>query len=192
MLGLLLILVGMALGPPTAAGANRNLIGNAHLNAPVGDFKVKTASNVRAHRLVAFDTTAKEIKTAPAGAAALPLGWVTMRVKDGAVLTDADYAVNDVVKVERGPGTIRQAVLLTGTTAVNPGDPLTTAGNGKLKKAVAISVTVPAGATAVTSTAAQPPLTVAGGVPPEPIVAYAMEVSDPAASDKTLAVMSAI
>lgn len=191
MLGILVaLLLSMALGPPSAASSNRNLIGNAHLNAPVGDFKVKTTADVRAHRVVVMDTTAKEIKAAPTGV--VPLGWATQRIKDGEIKTDADYAAADVLKVERGPGTIRQAVLASGTSAVNPGDPLTCAGSGKLKKAAALSVTVPAGGTAVTSTAAQPDLTEAGGVPPEPIVAYAMEVSDPTAADKTIAVMSAI
>ena len=50
-------------------------------------------------------------------------------------------------------------------------------GNGKAREANNLSVSVPAGATAVTSTAAQPNLTEAGSIPPESINGYAMDAA---------------
>jgi hypothetical protein len=122
----------------------------------------------------------------------IPLGWVTQRIKDGDNTNDADYAVADVLKVVRGAGAIIAAVLENGSSAVVPGDALTTGANGTLKKATALSATVPAGATAVTSSSAQPAMTMAGGIPPQPIVAYAMESADPSSAEVFAAVMLAI
>ena len=49
--------------------------------------------------------------------------------------------------------------------------------NGKAREANSLSISVPAGATAVTSTSAQPNLTEAGSIPPESINGYAMDAA---------------
>lgn len=180
----------MSLGPPTAANHNRNLIANTHLVAHVGNLKVKTATGVRAHRFVKRDTTDKEIQVTTTGD--VPLGIVTHRIIDDDIATAADYAAADVLKVERGAGTCRKVVLLSGSAAVVPGDELTTATGGKLKKRSALSATTPAGATAVTSSGAQPAMTMAGGTLPEPLVAYAAESCNPAAADTECAAFLAL
>ena len=50
-------------------------------------------------------------------------------------------------------------------------------GNGKAREANNLSVSVPAGATPVASTSAQPNLTEAGSIPPESINGYAMDAA---------------
>jgi hypothetical protein len=65
------------------------------------------------------------------------------------------------------------AVEAGGNIAV--GDALAIDATGKVVAATAFSVAVPAGATPVTSDAAQPNLTEAGGVLPQAIVGYALD-----------------
>jgi hypothetical protein len=59
--------------------------------------------------------------------------------------------------------------------AVSKGDALTTDAEGKAVKADPFSVTVPAGATSVTSDAAQPDLVESGGVLPQAVNGYALD-----------------
>ncbi|MFO1532788.1 MAG: hypothetical protein ABR562_03680 [Thermoplasmatota archaeon] len=127
----------MSAGPPTASGHNQNLIANMHLVAAVGDYKVKTATNVRAHRFVKNDTTDKEVQCTTTGN--VPLGIVVERVKDSEILTASDYTAADWLKIERGHGTCRKVVLQSGSSAVAPGDELTTGTGGTLKKRASLS-----------------------------------------------------
>lgn len=131
-LALLILSVGMSLGPPTALNQNSNLLANPHLARKVGDFKVKTAANVRTHRLVTFDTTDDEIKVC--GDAGIAIGWVQYRVKDSEHLTAADFAVGDILKVEKGA--TRVALYASGSAAVVPGELVCPAAAGMVRKAV--------------------------------------------------------
>jgi hypothetical protein len=80
------------------------------------------------------------------------------------------------------------ATLASGNNVVK-GASLVCAANGKLKAAATISVSVPSGATNVTSNAAQPDLLEIGSIPPYgPIVAYAEESVDASAADKSIMV----
>jgi hypothetical protein len=134
MLSLLLplLVAAMAMGGPTAVGQNDNTLANPHLARKVGDFVVETAAGVRKHRLVKRGTTDKKIVAC--GDAERSLGWVQYRIKDSEHLTDSDYAVGDVLKIERGA--TRVAILASGSAAVVEGDLLCPAAAGKVRKAV--------------------------------------------------------
>ena len=91
------------------------------------------------------------------------------------------------VKVMKGPIVV-VATLLTGNN-VTKGQALICAANGKLKAAADIAVSVPSGATTVTSNAAQPDLTEIGSIPPYGvIVGFAEESVDASAEDKPIMV----
>ena len=60
---------------------------------------------------------------------------------------------------------------------ISAGDAVVCNANSKAVKATAVSVSVPSGATAVTSTGAQPTLTVAGSDMPQHINGYALDAS---------------
>lgn len=91
------------------------------------------------------------------------------------------------VRVLKAPAVV-VATLASGNNVVK-GAPLVCAAGGKLKAAALISVSVPAGATAVTSTAAQPDLTEIGSIPPYGvIVGFAEESVDASAADKPIMV----
>ena len=66
------------------------------------------------------------------------------------------------------------AIVETGG-AVNQGDAVASDAQGRAVTASAFSVSVPAGATNVTSTAAQPDLVEAGGVLPQAVNGYALD-----------------
>ena len=110
-------------------------------------------------------------------------------------ILDADlrYKIADAfpdkhpVKVLKGPIVV-VATLLTGNN-VTKGQALVCAANGKLKAAADIAVTVPAGATAVTSNAAQPDLLEIGSIPPYGVITcFAEESVDASAEDKSIMV----
>jgi len=101
-------------------------------------------------------------------------------------ITDA-FADKFPVRVLKAPAVV-VATLASGNNVVK-GAPLVCAANGKLKAAAAIAVSVPAGATAVTSTAAQPDLLEIGSIPPYGvIVGFAEESVDASAADKSIMV----
>lgn len=93
---------------------------------------------------------------------------------------DGDYASEDgaaagVSQMETGQGN-HVAVSYTGMTliemktAINPGERIAVSGDdGKGKKAADLSVEIPSDSTPVTSDAAQPDLTIAGGVLPQKV-----------------------
>lgn len=68
-------------------------------------------------------------------------------------------------------------VLIESGGVVAASNPLASDANGKAVAATAFSVLVPAGATAVTSTAAQPDLTEAGGYLPQALNGYAIDAA---------------
>jgi hypothetical protein len=94
-----------------------------------------------------------------------PLGILDMdpRYK----ITDA-FADKAPVKVLKGP--IVVVAKLAASQTITKGQALVCAANGEVKAAATISVSVPAGATAVTSTAAQPDLLEIGSIPPYGVI----------------------
>lgn len=154
----------MGLGPVTAGDQNTTVLANAHLVAHKGDYKVKTAANVRSGRLVVRDTTDKEIKAAIAGDD--PMGWVDYRVKDAVRDRAADFAAEDVLHIIGGHGVIVQARLASGEN-VTAGGLAVAAAAGEVKAAATLQVA--SGATAVTSTAANGEI-ITGSYPPDGIL----------------------
>jgi len=74
-------------------------------------------------------------------------------------------------------------VLVEASGAISVGGAVAADTSGKAKAATAVSITVPSGATPVTSDAAQPNLVEAGGVLPQAVNGYAL---DEAAADGDL------
>lgn len=104
---------------------------------------------------------------------------------------DPRYKISDAfadklsIRVLKG-AIVVLAMLASGNNVVK-GQPLVCAANGMLKLAADISVSVPSGATTVTSTAAQPDLTEIGSIPPYGvIVSFAEESVDASAEDKPI------
>ncbi|MCL4492329.1 MAG: DUF2190 family protein [Nitrospirae bacterium] len=75
------------------------------------------------------------------------------------------------------PINISGEVLVESGGAMAAGAPLASDALGKAVAATALSVSVPAGATAVTSTAAQPDLVEAGGYLPQAVNGYAIDAA---------------
>lgn len=124
----------MALGPALAVDHNARgqPVAGKHLVVSKGDYKVKTATNVRTGRLVIRDTTDKEIQVA-GEAAANVIGVATYRIKDGEMLTASDFAATDVLKVEGGPGSVWPLELAVSMTIVK-GDLICAAAAGRVRK----------------------------------------------------------
>lgn len=100
---------------------------------------------------------------------------------------DEAFADGDPVRVLKG-SIVVVAIAKTGNN-IAKGQPLVCAADGLVKLAADIAVSVPSGATTVTSTAAQPDLTEVGSIPPYGvIVAYAEESVDASAEDKPIMV----
>lgn len=106
-------------------------------------------------------------------------------VKRRFIGTDGDYAAEDGaaigVSYDDADEGETLSVIAMGIAIVEAGGSIT-AGNlvavktdGKAKAATAVSVAVPSGATPVTSTGAQPTLTVAGGALPQRVVGVALD-----------------
>jgi len=111
----------------------------------------------------------------------------------GILDSDPRYPITDTfpdkhpVRVLKGPIVV-VATLASGNN-VSKGQALVCAANGQVKAAADISVQVPSGATAVTSTAAQPDLTEIGSIPPYGvIVGFAEESVDASAAAKSIMV----
>jgi hypothetical protein len=75
------------------------------------------------------------------------------------------------------PINISGEVLVESGGAITAGAAITSDANGRAVAATAFSVSVTAGATAVTSTAAQPDLTEAGGFLPQAVNGYAVDAA---------------
>lgn len=189
-------------GAPTLDANQQFQTANEEHRIELGTFDVGTNNtNVRSQRFVTPDGSDTEVTVTATGE--LPLGYLEYGLRDsstpsafgpGEIKTSEDFATGDVVKITRGYGYMVPVTLEGGTSNVTQaGEPLTTGANGKLKLASDLSVAVPAGTTTVQSTAAQPDLNETGGVPPEPVVAYANESADPSGgSDQEIMAMLAI
>lgn len=136
-------------------------------------------------RLVKKGTTDADIIVGTAGCTPLGvLGWEQTNAKHRPTLISNIYLVNALASVLSGPMIV---TLLLSTDTVVKGDALVAGADGKVRKAVALSVSVPAGGTTVTSDAAQPNLVEAGSaMPGGPIVAYAEESQDASGGDKVI------
>jgi hypothetical protein len=161
----------------------------------IEEFNLETATNVKPGRLVKKGTDADDVVVNSAGGT--PAGWVGW---DGEgchpgispATRDTAYAQDKKIPVVYGPGIILVGKLASGQN-VTKDTSLVAAANGELAAAAAMSVAVPAGATPVTSDAAQPDLTEAGSIPPGGvIVAQAKEDCDASSGAKDIIIKSEI
>jgi hypothetical protein len=190
----------MMAGAPTRDASQNFQTANDEHRVTMGTYHVgPNNANVRSQRFVKRDGDDGKVTVTAAGD--LPIGYLTHGQVDdstpstwgpGEVKTGEDFATDDKVKVERGQGWMVPVTIEDSTGTVNAGDALTTAANGKVKGADALSVAVPNGTTNVQSTSAQPDLTESGGLPPQPIVAYANETADPGGGDVEIMAVLAI
>lgn len=162
-------------------------------NPIIEECKIEDATNLYAGRLVKKGSTDGEIVVNTAAGKAV--GWLgyegTSDLYKPATV-DTIFTVEAFVPVLKGGNFIINGRLASGQS-VAKGDPLVAAANGELKAASALAVAVPAGATPVTSDAAQPDLTESGSLPPEGmIVAIAEETVDASAGAKDIMVRSLI
>ena len=81
---------------------------------------------------------------------------------------------------------IKGAADVVADGAINQFTYVKPAANGQVEAAAKIAVAVPAGATTVPSTAAQPDLTESGSIPPDGLVGYALDAAAGAGSVFTL------
>lgn len=157
---------------PYVRGQAGVVVGGAPL-AIFEELRVKTVTtgHMRPGRLVKRDTTDSEFQLAGAGDKGI-LGFIGRDpTKDAGV----DLAAGQWARIGHGPNGIVAVLSLDESQTIVKGDRLVPAANGRVKKATAFSVSVPSGAVAVTSTAAQPDLTEAGSDLPEEIVGKAEE-----------------
>jgi hypothetical protein len=151
----------------------------------VQELKIETVADMYAGRIVKKGTTDADMQAGTAGCTPLGvLGWEQTNAKHRPALISTIYLVNALAAVLSGPMIVK---LLLSTDTVVKGDALVAGANGKVRKASALSVTVPAGGTTVTSDAAQPNLVEAGStMPGGPILAYAEESQDASGGDKAI------
>ena len=125
---------------------------------PLGITTITAAADVARHRLVGADGNY-------CGAGAQPLGCTEEKALNGDALP---VIIGGIVIVETG-----------GAITLGAGDMVAVKSDaqGRVVLATALSVSVPVGGTAVTSTGAQPNLTEAGGVLPEIVVGYALDAA---------------
>lgn len=121
---------------------------------PFGTLSIEAAADLVAKRFIGFD------------------GNYCGAGKKAAGVSESDTDDGDQIPV------IASGVALVETGGTfDVGDPITSDADGKAVEASTFSITVPSGSTPVTSDAAQPDLTLAGGVLPQAINGYAMEAS---------------
>lgn len=139
--------------------------------------KVETATNVYPGRLVERGTNDDDVVVGTANGAVIGwAGYLNTAKKYRPATVDTIYLINDQIGVINGPGIILNARLANGQN-VTKGARLSAAANGELTASTAITATVPAGGTAVTSTSAQPAMTMAGGLQTQGIVVAIAEES---------------
>lgn len=162
---------------PYVRPANKILVAGS----PLVEELVTEGATVKPGMLVIKGTGDHQVQPAGDGAKN-PLGVVDYDARYK--ITDA-FADKSSVRVLKGP--IVVVVTLASGNNVSKGQALVCAPSGEVKAAADIAVEVPAGATAVTSTAAQPDLTEIGSIPPYGIiVGYAEESVDASAAAKSL------
>ncbi|MFH0849088.1 MAG: hypothetical protein V1857_06265 [archaeon] len=150
----------------------------------IQELKVHTATNVKAGRLVEKGSAASQIVACSVGGNPIGVvGWNPHSAYKPATLA-TDYAANSFAPVMNGPMIV---VLTLVTDSVVKGDFLIAGANGKVRKAAAVTATVPAGETTVTSTSAQPAITLVGSFPEDGlIVAQAEEDQNATEGDKAI------
>jgi len=164
---------------PYVRPANKILVAGS----PLVEELVTEGANVKPGMFVIKGTGDHQVQPAGDGAKN-PLGVADYDARYK--ITDA-FADKSSVRVLKGP--IVVVLTLASGNNVSKGQALVCAANGEVKAAADISVTVPAGATAVTSTAAQPDLTEIGSIPPYGvIVGFAEESVDASAAAKSIMV----
>jgi len=155
----------------------------------VHECKVETATNMYPGRLVQKGTNDDDIVVGTA--TGMPIGWLGYEQAHSAYqpsTVDTAYSLNDRAPVLNGGKFVIVGRLATGEN-VSKGDLLVPAANGELKKAS--TLTVAAGATAVTSTAANGDI-ISGHYGDAPIVARAMESVDASGGAADIMVLSLI
>lgn len=147
-------------------------------NPLVQELKVETATNMYPGRLVKKGTNDDDVVVnTAAGTAVGWLGYEQSHADYRPADVDTAYNAGDRVPVVNGGGFVVVGRLATGET-VNKGDLLVAAANGELAAATAMDGSVDAGATTVTSTAANGNIiTLSGGVAPEGIIVGVAEES---------------
>jgi hypothetical protein len=135
----------------------------------IEEFTVEAGTGVKPGRLVKKGTDADDVIVL-AAATDKPSGWVGWdgegtHPEASPATRDTAYATGKLGPVFYGPGTILVGKLASGQN-VTKDTPLIPAANGELQAAANISATVPSGASPVTSTSAQPSMTMAGSFPP--------------------------
>jgi len=139
--------------------------------------KVETATNMYPGRLVKKGTNDDDIVVATANSDVIGwLGYLDTIKKHRPATVDTIYLINAQVAVLHGPGMIVLASLKDGET-ITKGEKLVADAAGELVAAAAITATVPSGSTAVTSTSAQPAMTMAGSIPAAGIIVAIAEES---------------
>ena len=162
-------------------------------NMHIQTCKIETATTMYAGRLVKTGTNDDDIVVnTAAGAATGWLGYEQTTKKHRPATVDTIYLANAQAAVLNGSGMVIVGSLALGQN-VTKGARLVAAAAGELTAATAITATVPSGATAVTSSSAQPAMTMAGGLPTQGIiVAIAEESMDASAAAKDILVRSLI
>lgn len=139
--------------------------------------KVETATTVYPGRLLVRGTADDDVVTGTVNGAVI--GWAgyedTIK-KHRPATVDTIYLINAQIAVHSGGGFVIVGSLANGQN-VTKGARLCAAAAGELTAATAITATVPNGTTAVTSTSAQPAMTMAGGLPTQGIVVAIAEES---------------
>lgn len=106
---------------------------------------------------------------------------------------DPRYKITDAFPEGTSVRVLKGSIVVVATLAenqtINKGDALIAAASGEVKKGADIAVAVPSGATAVTSTAAQPDLTESGSIPPDGIVVGHAEESVTTGAGETKPIM---
>lgn len=155
------------------------------------EYKIADATNMYPRRIVKRGSADGLIVVGTAGCTPLGvLGYentmVNERPKDanGNPSITSIYLINKKAAVHNGPMIVTLTLL---TDVVVEGDALVAGADGKVRKAAAMTATVPGDSTPVLSTSAQPAMTMAGSLPAGgPIVAYAEEGQDASGGDKTI------
>lgn len=165
---------------------NAVVAGNGHL-ATRRAAKVKTVANVRPGRLAEYDTDDDHFKAASAGVIHGAFGWVDKNLTNPDWDKTANPVAEDEFQLVKGKGLLVRASLASGEN-VKRGDLLIAAANGEVKKGA--NLTIAAGATAVTSSAANGAI-VAGSLPPGGrVVGEAAHDVDASAAAKDIVVES--
>jgi len=149
------------------------------------ELKIENATNMYAGRVVKKGTGDSQIVVGTAGCNPIGvLGYEQTHWKHRPATISTLYLINALAAVLSGPMIVK---LLLSTDSVVKGDALVAGADGKVRKASALSVSVPSGSTTVTSDAAQPNLVEAGSaMPGGPIIAYAEESQDASGADKEI------